>query len=314
MKNKAVAAKFHDGNPYQWGQEPCHGGNATLFPLMRVFCFGEDMYGKIFEQIYDGTLREEPITRLVFMDMIILADRDGIVDMTHEALSARTNVPVEKIYKSIERLEAPDLRSRSADESGARIVRIDEHRDWGWKLVNYEFYLKKGSYEDKKEKDRKRIAEKRNKNKGVAKSRKESHEIAKVAHIDIDKDIDKDKRKKYKRKKSYSGDFLRFYQNYPKHTDKAEAFLVWKNLDGNRPDTDELIAAVNNQKAHKEHLVNTNQFCPEWKSPARWLRRKCWEDECVFEEPAKSLTPIQRKRKQLEMERIKREQSNKVDV
>ena len=58
------------------------------------------MYGKIFQQIYDGSLRSDPMVRLVFMDMVILADQDGIVDMTHEALSARTNVDIKTIHES----------------------------------------------------------------------------------------------------------------------------------------------------------------------------------------------------------------------
>lgn len=160
------------------------------------------MYGKIFEQIYDGTLRNDHLTRLVFMDMIVLADKDGIVDMTQDALSARTNVPLEIILDAIKKLEQPDSRSRSKKDDGARIKLIDDHRDWGWEIVNYEYYLKKGSYEHKKKQDRERIAKKRKENKGVAMCRKESHPVVNVAHIDIDKDIDKDiKKKKYNKKK-----------------------------------------------------------------------------------------------------------------
>ena len=89
------------------------------------------MYGKIFQQIYDGSLRSDPMVRLVFMDMVILADQDGVVDMTHEAIAARTNVPIKTIYGAIEQLENPDPRSRSPREDGARIKRLDDHRDWG---------------------------------------------------------------------------------------------------------------------------------------------------------------------------------------
>ena len=149
------------------------------------------MYGKLFTQIYDGSLREDPMVRLVFMDMVILADRDGIVDMTHEAISARTNIPAETIYNAIDKLESEDKRSRSPKENGCRIKRLDKHRDWGWELVNYEYYMRKGTRADKNEKDKIRMARIRNNNKSVAKSSKESKSVADVAHIDVDVDIDK---------------------------------------------------------------------------------------------------------------------------
>lgn len=160
------------------------------------------MYGKIFQQIYDGSLRSDPMVRLVFMDMVILADRDGIVDMTHEAISARTNVALDDVCAAINQLENPDPRSRSPKENGARIKRLDDHRDWGWQLINYEYYLRKGTKEDKNEKDKIRIRKLRKENKGVAKCSKPSKPVRDVAHIDIDIDIDKDVKKKQTKKKA----------------------------------------------------------------------------------------------------------------
>ena len=159
------------------------------------------MYGKLFQTIFDGSLRSDPMVRLVFMDMVILADQDGIVDMTHEALAARTNVDLKIIYEAIKQLENPDPRSRSPKEDGVRIKRLDGHRDWGWQLINYEYYLKKGTRADKNERDRIRMAGKRKQNKDVAKRSEPSPSVADVAHIDIDIDIDKDIKKKHTKKK-----------------------------------------------------------------------------------------------------------------
>jgi hypothetical protein len=153
------------------------------------------MYGKIFQQIYDGSLRSDPMVRLVFMDMVILADQDGIVDMTHEAIAARTNVPLQDVQDAIKQLESSDPKSRSPKENGVRIKRLDNHRDWGWELINYEYYLRKGTRADKNEKDRVRMAKIRKKNKGVAKSSEALPLVSDVAHIDIDIDIDKDIKK-----------------------------------------------------------------------------------------------------------------------
>jgi hypothetical protein len=60
--------------------------------------------------------------------------------MTVEAFARRTNVPLEIVRTAISRLERPDPRSRTPDEDGKRLVRLDEHREWGWHLVNHAKY------------------------------------------------------------------------------------------------------------------------------------------------------------------------------
>ncbi|GAI85787.1 unnamed protein product, partial [marine sediment metagenome] len=134
------------------------------------------MYGKIFEQIYEGSLRMNWKAMVTFQQMIILCNEDGTLDMTPQALHFRTGIPLEIIKDGIEILESDDPESRTPNQNGKRIVRLDEHRTWGWKLVNHKHYKHLASYEDKKKKDRdrineKRAAEKANKNKGVAKCR-----------------------------------------------------------------------------------------------------------------------------------------------
>jgi len=99
------------------------------------------MYGKIFETIFDSSIMEEDIeTRYVWHCMIVLADVDGNVDMTEEALARRINVTVSTVSTAVHRLTQPDPRSRSADEDGRRLILLDERRSWGWHLVNRERY------------------------------------------------------------------------------------------------------------------------------------------------------------------------------
>jgi hypothetical protein len=74
------------------------------------------------------------------MDMLVLADRDGVVDMTLDAISRRTNVPEEMVKHAITELMKPDRKSRSHQVDGCRLVALDSHRDWGWQIVNYEHY------------------------------------------------------------------------------------------------------------------------------------------------------------------------------
>src|SRR5580692_4373522 len=99
-----------------------------------------NVFAKIFAQIFDSTIAKDYVVRHVFMDMLVLADRDGVVDMTVDAIARRTNVPQELVDHAIKELMNPDLKSRSKAESGARITPIDSGRDWGWQIVNYEHY------------------------------------------------------------------------------------------------------------------------------------------------------------------------------
>jgi len=98
------------------------------------------VFAKIFSQIFDSSISSDYIVRHTFMDLLVLADRDGVVDMTTDAISRRTNVPEEMIVHAIAKLAAPDAQSRSHEEDGCRLVPIDSHRSWGWQIVNYEHY------------------------------------------------------------------------------------------------------------------------------------------------------------------------------
>jgi len=102
--------------------------------------------------MYDGTLGTRgPWQALVtFQQLIILADRDGVVDMTPEAIARRTTIPLEIITKGLEMLEQPDPDSRSPDEEGRRIVRLSDTRSWGWAITNYAKYRQIRTADDRR--------------------------------------------------------------------------------------------------------------------------------------------------------------------
>ena len=121
------------------------------------------MYGKLFEQMYDGTLATKgPWEALVtFQQLIILADKDGNVDMTAEAISRRTTIPLTIIQEGLRGLILPDPQSRTPTEDGKRITPLSPDRDWGWHIVNYDHYRKIRSEEDRREYHRRYYHEKR---------------------------------------------------------------------------------------------------------------------------------------------------------
>ena len=111
------------------------------------------MYGKMFRQMYHGTLATTgPWQALVtFQQFIVLADKDGIVDMTPESIARETTLPLEIILAGIAKLEQPDPDSRTPDEDGRRIIRLSESRAWGWRITNYLHYRQLRSEEERRE-------------------------------------------------------------------------------------------------------------------------------------------------------------------
>ena len=111
------------------------------------------MYAKIFSQIYDGTLcTSGPWEALVtFQQLLILADQDGVVDMTAAAIARRTTIPIDIITRGIAALMEPDPESRTPDEGGRRLVPLADGRSWGWRIVNYVKYRQIKREEDRRE-------------------------------------------------------------------------------------------------------------------------------------------------------------------
>jgi hypothetical protein len=97
-------------------------------------------YSKLYSSLWDGSLYGRLEASAVFMVLLSLADADGVVDMTLEALAGRTGWPGEFIRRGLGELEAADPKSRTPTEEGRRIVRLDQHRDWGWQITNYRKY------------------------------------------------------------------------------------------------------------------------------------------------------------------------------
>jgi hypothetical protein len=158
------------------------GGLTQATGAARLAMHGEGlMYGKVFAQMYEGTLAGHWQAIVTMQQLVVLATKDGIVDMTADAISRRTSIPLEIITAGLEHLAKPDPYSRTPGEDGRRIVPLDDHRPWGWKLVNHAKYRALRNLEEKREADRDRIAEKRKQNKDVAIG---SRSVADVAHTD----------------------------------------------------------------------------------------------------------------------------------
>ncbi len=123
------------------------------------------MYVKLFSSLYQGTLRGRSDEILVFTNLLAHADQHGIVDKHWRAIAEETGLPRERVELAVINLEAPDPESRSPEMDGCRIVRMDQHRAWGWQIVNYGKYRALRNEDDRREQNRLAQEKWRNKNK-----------------------------------------------------------------------------------------------------------------------------------------------------
>lgn len=147
------------------------------------------MYEKIFRSLWAGSLRGRAHEQLVFIYLFSNCDRRGVADFIHSRIADDIGLTVQEVREAIGRLEHEDPTSRSPDQGGRRIVLIDEHRDWGWKIVNYAYY--KGIRDLEARTEQNRLA------KQVSRSQHRSAHVSNVshgqpmsAHVDVDVDVD----------------------------------------------------------------------------------------------------------------------------
>jgi hypothetical protein len=112
-------------------------------------------FTKVFSRILDSTIwREDDKTRILWITMLALADRDGNVFMTIPGLADRARITLAECEKGLHRFQQPDEYSWSKEAQGRRITTIDG----GWFLINHAKYRALMSTEDRREKVRKNVA------------------------------------------------------------------------------------------------------------------------------------------------------------
>jgi len=167
------------------------------------------VYGKIFQDIFQSTLmfNQGWASVYVFSSMVVLADKDGVVPYDNrglyrmlgmEAGQGHLEVTFGDFMDIIDKLSEPDDLSNLPDHEGRRIIPlhlVPEHKgDRGFWIVNYEYYLNKGSKADRQEQNSRNQQSFRDRNASATVSdRKRSS--AKSAHIDVDVDVEVDKKK-----------------------------------------------------------------------------------------------------------------------
>lgn len=241
------------------------------------------MYGKVFDSMYDGTLYGQWEAIVTFQQMIVLADADGIVDMTPQAMAARTSIPLEIIKKGIPTLEAPDPYSRTPGQDGKRIELIDAHRPWGWHIVNHEKYKNLRDAKEVRAQNRERqqrFRDKKSVTGGNGKSRGVTRGNAKSRHTYTDTDT--------RTPLPPSGAFLRFWTAWPKSVrkgEKGECLQRWRKNDFDLV-SEQILSHVEAMKTTHEWAKESGRFIP---APLVYLNKRRWEGAEPPETPDKRM-------------------------
>jgi len=112
------------------------------------------VYVKLFSSILTSSVWSEDLpTRVVWITMLALADRDGFVRGAPSGLARQANVSLADCLKALKVLESPDLESQSQEWGGRRI----ETMEGGWLILNYAKYRDLRDKETVREQTRERV-------------------------------------------------------------------------------------------------------------------------------------------------------------
>jgi hypothetical protein len=253
------------------------------------------MYAKVFSQILDSSISRNYLTRLVFMDCLLLADEGGILDITADAIARRTNIPLDIVLEAIRSLSEPDPDSRSGAEEGRRLVLLDPHRNWGWRIVNHAKYRVIKTREDKRTYDQNRYAQTKKRVNPSAvndsiKFHSRSQNSTDSTHSDSDVDVlntcspggerqpvlpsmEAPRAANWGPSEKAQAFADGFWPAWPRKVARAAAEKAWLARATTPELADRIIEAA---KVQTPQLIrNGLEFCPH---PASWLNGKRFED------------------------------------
>lgn len=103
-------------------------------------------FAKLFSSIVTSTIwREADHVRLVWITMLAIADRHGVVEASVPGLADLARVDLTDCVAALKRLAEPDEWSRTKEHEGRRIAEIPG----GWRLLNYAAYRdRRGAQDD----------------------------------------------------------------------------------------------------------------------------------------------------------------------
>lgn len=273
-------------------------------------------YTKLFSSIVTSTIwSENDRTRIVWITMLAICDKNGEVQGSIPGLARIAGVPVEDCRSAIATFLAPDPDSRTKDDEGRRIEEIDG----GWLLLNHRKYREMASGEDRLRSAAERQARLRERQKRNAQSRLVTHESrtsnAPVTHESLQNcQADADAKSNTHQTPipppppaAPLAGFDEFWNLYPRKASKQNAMKSWKQIE--IQDHQKIMANVAKRMRQDPQWIKDNgTFIPH---PSSYLNQKRWLDEFMPAFGSKPSIPADETPEQ-KKEREKREEQEIV--
>lgn len=102
---------------------------------------------------------EAPEVRVVWITLLALADQNGMVAASATGIAKMAGMPLDTVCSALELFQAPDPHSRTPDDEGRRLARVDG----GYVLLNYAKYRDAKDIETRREQVREAVRRHREK-------------------------------------------------------------------------------------------------------------------------------------------------------
>jgi len=147
----------------------------------------DNEFVKLFDTIITSSIwQEDDQTRILWITLLALANKDGKVFSDPRWLAKAANIDYDDCQQCLQKLQSPDKLSRTPDNEGRRIKRIQG----GWLILNHRLYRQKGRSIERKA----YLTQKKREQRERDKKRQQLSTSQPITDTDTDTDTDKNKR------------------------------------------------------------------------------------------------------------------------
>jgi hypothetical protein len=236
-------------------------------------------YSKLDCGIVDSSLWEMPHEYLrVWIAMLAKCDASGCVRVAAPAMARLCHLDRPALDAVIDTFCAPDPESRTPDNEGRRLQRVDG----GWQILNYAKYREGLKQPDLSTDRTRRFREKQRERSGTvgngtkrSGTPKQRHSAKADAEAKAEAVIPPQSPPQGGESEKSVDPFAQFWQAYPRRLSKGQAIKAWEQVDGKKH-LAAILASIEQHKRSPLWLKDGGTFI---QYPATWLRARGWEND-----------------------------------
>lgn len=216
-------------------------------------------FTKLDENILQSSIMaEDDATFKVWIALLAACKEDGVARVSPLFLASICRKEIDTIVAALKKLESPDEYSRSTNDNGKRIERIDG----GYRIINYSKY-RSFTYSDSKA--------------AIKKRKQRGHEGDMSPNGgDISASASaSDKKGDTRGKQEYSESFISFWAAYPRKEGKETAWKAWQK---SKPDIKIVLDALQWQTKQVQWTRDDGQYIPH---PSTYINGHRWDDRPI---------------------------------